>query len=75
MGDERISIATLGTEAANLSQAAKQYPSVVNLTPVQETQATLTWLIRYQVNEEVASQAGITVSAAQAEALRPTRRR
>ena len=68
VGDERISIATLGTEAANLSQAAKQYPSVVNLTPVQETQATLTWLIRYQVNEEVARQAGITVSAAQAEA-------
>ena len=68
VGDQRISIATLGTEAANLSQAAKQYPSVVNLTPVQETQATLTWLIRYQVNEEVASQAGITVSAAQAEA-------
>jgi hypothetical protein len=68
VGDQRISIATLGTETANLSQAAKQYPSVVNLTPVQETQATLTWLIRYQVNEEVARQAGITVSAAQAEA-------
>jgi hypothetical protein len=68
VGNERISIATLGTETANLSQAAKQYPSVVNLTPVQETQATLTWLIRYQVNEEVARQAGITVSAAQAEA-------
>jgi hypothetical protein len=68
VGDQRISIATLGTETANLSQAAKQYPGVVNLTPVQETQATLTWLIRYQVNEEVARQAGITVSAAQAEA-------
>ena len=68
VGDQRISIATLGTETANLSQAAKQYPSTVNLTPVQETQATLTWLIRYQVNEEVARQAGITVSAAQAEA-------
>ena len=68
VGDGRISIATLGTETANLSQAAKQYPSVVNLTPAEETQATLTWLIRYQINDEVARQAGITVSAAQAEA-------
>jgi hypothetical protein len=68
VGDQRISIATLGTETANLSQAAKQYPGVVNLTPVQETQATLTWLIRYQINDEIARQAGITVTTAQAEA-------
>jgi len=67
VGSQRISIATLGSEVTNLNQAAKQYPGVVNLTPTQATQATLTWLIRYQVNEEVARQAGITVSPAQAQ--------
>ena len=68
VGNQRISIATLGTEVTNLNQAAKQYPGVVNLNQTQATQATLTWLIRYQVYEEVARQAGITVSAAQAQA-------
>jgi len=38
---------------------------VVNLTQTQVTQATLTWLIRYQVQEELARQHGITVSPAQ----------
>ena len=67
VGSQRISIATLGTEVGNLNQAASHYPGVVTLTPTQATQATLTWLIRYQVNEEVARQAGITVSAEQAQ--------
>ena len=68
VGNQRISIATLGTEVTNLNQAAKRYPGVVNLNQTQATQATLTWLIRYQVQEELARQAGITVSAAQAQA-------
>jgi len=68
LGDQRISIATLGNEVANLNQAVKQYPGVVNLTPAEQTQATLTWLIRYQINEELARQNGITVTTAQAEA-------
>ncbi len=67
VGNERISIATLDTEVTNLSQAAKKYPGVVSLTATQQTQATLTWLIRYQINEEMARQAGITVSPAQAQ--------
>jgi hypothetical protein len=68
VGNDRITIAALGTEVTNLNQAAKQYPRIVTLTPAQATQATLTWLIRYQINEEVARQAGITVTPAQAEA-------
>ena len=66
VGNERITIATLDTEVTNLSQAAAQYPAAVNLNPSQGTQATLTWLIRYQIFEEMARQAGITVSTAQA---------
>jgi hypothetical protein len=68
VGSNRISIATLGSEVTNLNQAAKRYPGVVNLTPTEATQATLTWLIRYQINDEVARQAGITVSPAQSQA-------
>ena len=68
VGNERITISTLNTQATNLSQAAKKYPGVVNLNQAQVTQATLTWLIRYQVQEELARQAGISVSTAQAEA-------
>jgi hypothetical protein len=68
VGNQRITIATLGTEVTNLNQVVKLYPGIVSLTPAQATQATLTWLIRYQVQEELAKQAGITISTAQAEA-------
>jgi Protein kinase domain/SurA N-terminal domain len=68
VGKQRITIATLDSEITNLSQAVKQYRSVVNLNATQETQSTLTWLVRYQINEELARQNGITVSAAQAQA-------
>jgi hypothetical protein len=68
LGDQRISISTLGTEVANLNQAVKQYPGVVNLNGTQQTQSTLSWLIRYQINDEVARQNDITVSTAQAQA-------
>ncbi len=44
------------------------YPGTVQLSPQQETQETLTWLIRFQINEELARQAGITVTPAQEEA-------
>ena len=67
-GNQRITIATLTTEVTNLSQAVKQYPGTIQLSPAQETQETLTWLVRFQINDELARQAGITVTPAQAEA-------
>jgi hypothetical protein len=66
VGNQRITIAHLDSEVTNLSQAASKYPSI-NLTAAQQTQATLTWLIRYQINDEIARQAGINVSPAQAQ--------
>jgi hypothetical protein len=72
VGNERITIATLDTEVTNLSQAVKLYPSTVHLTQAQQTQQTLSWLIRFRVNEELARQAGITVSNAQADAALAT---
>jgi hypothetical protein len=67
VGGQQITIATLDSEITDLSQAAKQYRGIVNLTATQQTQATLTWLIRYQINEELARQQRITITAAQAQ--------
>ena len=67
-GNQRITIATLDTQVTNLSQAVKQYPGTIQLSPAQETQETLSWLVRFQINEELARQAGITVTPAQAQA-------
>jgi SurA N-terminal domain len=68
LGDQRITIATLNTEVINLSEAVKQYPNTIQLSATQQTQQTLTWLVRFQINDELASQQGITVSSAQAQA-------
>ena len=67
VGNQRITIATLDTEVTNLSQTVKLYPATVPLSQVEQTQQTLTWLIRFQINDELARQAGITVSSAQAQ--------
>jgi SurA N-terminal domain len=67
VGDQRITLATLDTEVNNLSQAVEQYKSTVQLSQQQQTQQTLTWLIRFQVNEELAQRSGITVTNAQAD--------
>ena len=66
VGDQRITIATLDTEVNNLSQAVEQNKGTVQLSQEQQTQQTLTWLVRFKVQEELARQAGITVSKAQA---------
>jgi hypothetical protein len=68
MTSQRITIATLDTEITNLSQTVQQYPGTISLTAAEQTQDTLTWLVRFQINEELARQQGITISTAQAEA-------
>lgn len=67
VGNQRITIATLDTQATNLRQAAAKYPGVVQLNQQQVTQQTLTWLVRFQINEQLASREGVTVSTAQAQ--------
>ena len=66
-GSERITIATLDTQVTNLSEASKHIPASFQLSAAQQTQQTLTWLVRFQINEELARQAGITVTTAQAD--------
>jgi len=67
VGNQRITIATLDTEVTSLSRTAKLYPGTVQLTQVQQTQQTLTWLIRFKIYDELARRAGITVSTNQAQ--------
>ena len=67
VGNERITIATLDTEVTNLSRTVKLYPGTVQLSQAQQTQQTLTWLIRFKINDELARRAGITVSTAEAQ--------
>ncbi len=68
VGSQRISIASLNTEVANLSQEAAKYPAVVDLTATEKIQDTLSWLVKFKVADELARQHGITVTKAQAQA-------
>ena len=67
VGNQRITVATLDTEVTNLSENVQQYHNPGSLTVAQQTQDPLTWLIRFQINEQLARAEGITVSAAQAQ--------
>jgi hypothetical protein len=67
VGNQRITLAALDTEAGKLAAGVANYPGVVNLSRQQITQQSLQWLIRFQINEQLAQQHGITVSASQAQ--------
>ena len=67
VGNQRITVATLDTEVTNLSENVQQYHNPGSLTVAQQTQDPLTWLIRFQINEQLARTEGITVSTTQAE--------
>jgi LysM repeat protein len=66
-GNSRITSATLISEVANLSAAyqADQAKGISPQLPVgQETQQVLSWLIRFQITDEIASQQHIYVTQA-----------
>ena len=67
VGNHRITIATLDTEVTNLSRTAKLYPDTVQLSAAAQTQDTLSWLVRFQINEQLARSQGITISTDQAQ--------
>jgi hypothetical protein len=64
VGDNSVSIAQLDAQTGLLTTAAKQYPPQGGLTQQQITQATLTWLIRFEISDKIASQNGISPSQA-----------
>jgi hypothetical protein len=68
VGSNAISVASLTNETFQLESTGKAYPGVYKLTSQQATQGTLSWLIRFKINDQLASQAGISVSPGTAQA-------
>lgn len=65
VGNQRITVASLDSQVANLQTAAKPYGSQVQLTSGQMPAAVLSWLIRFKIEDQVAASNGISVTAAQ----------
>jgi hypothetical protein len=65
---QRISTTTLSAEVANLNAAYQAHKSVQLQYPVAEMpQQVLSWLVRFQVGDQLAVQHGITVTATEAQ--------
>jgi hypothetical protein len=65
VGDQRITSATLDTQVSNLQAAAKQYGSAVQIPAAEMPRAVLGWMIRFDIRDRMAADAGITVTDAQ----------
>jgi len=62
VGKNAISVASLTNETFQLESTGKAYPGVYKLTSQQATQQALSWLIRFKINDQLASQADLSVS-------------
>jgi hypothetical protein len=67
VGDQRITVASLDSQVSNLQTALKPYGNSV-LPAAQQPSAVLSWLIRFQVMDQVAASNGISVTPAQGQA-------
>lgn len=68
VGDQRITQSTLNARVANLQTAVATYPAgVIQLPSAQMSQAVLGWLVRFKIEDQAASKAGVSVTAAQAQ--------
>lgn len=65
VGDQRITVSTLDSQVSNLQAAAKPYGSEIQLKPAEMPNAVLSWLIRFAIQDEANSSAGITVTQKQ----------
>jgi SurA-like protein len=68
VGDQRITVSSLDTQVSNLKTAAKPYASTMQLTTADYPAAVLSWLIRFEVMDQVAASNGITVTDSQSQA-------
>jgi hypothetical protein len=67
VGNQRITLAQLDTQVAALSDAAKSYPGQVQLTQAEIPGKVLTWLIRFDILNQMASDHGISVTSSETE--------
>jgi hypothetical protein len=65
VGNDRISTAHLDSEVSVLAKAAKPYAGAIQLTAAQMPKQVLSWLIRFQVRENLAKSDGLTVTNGQ----------
>ena len=68
VGNQRIPLSSLDTQVSNLQTAAKPYGSTLPLASAQMPSAVLSWLIRFDVMNQLAAANGISVTDAQAQA-------
>ena len=59
VGDQRITVSSLDTQVSNLQAAAKPYGSVVQIKPAQMSAAVLSWMIRFEVMDEMAASSSL----------------
>jgi hypothetical protein len=69
VGDQRITVSSLDTQVSNLQAAAKPYGSLP-ITTAEMPAAVLSWMIRFEIMDQVAAAHGINVTEAQAQAAR-----
>lgn len=65
VGSQRISQSDLSSQVSNLQNAAKPYGTQVQLPAAQMPGAVLNWLIDFQVEDQAAANAGVSVTGAQ----------
>lgn len=68
VGDQRITQSALDTQVSNLQAAAKPYGRAITLHTAQMPTAVLSWLIKFQIGDQVSADNGITVTQAQVQA-------
>ena len=68
VGSQRITVSSLDTQVSNWQTAAKPYASSIQLTSADAPAAVLSWLVRFDVMDQVAADNGISVTAAQSQA-------
>jgi hypothetical protein len=68
VGDQRITVSALDTQVSNLQKAAKQYGHQLALPAADMPAAVLSWLIRFQIGDQVAANEGIMLSPSQVQA-------
>jgi hypothetical protein len=68
VGNQRITQATLDSQVSNFEAAAANYPGQVQVTSAETPAAVLTWLIRFSIENRMASEAGVSVSETEIQA-------
>jgi hypothetical protein len=68
VGDQRITVSALDTQVSNLQAAAKPYGSSISLTAADMPAAVLSWLIRFQIGDQVTANEGIALTRSQVQA-------